>query len=146
MLLPFIQKQSVQHVIMADKHCFELYGFDVIIDDNLKPWLLEVNASPSLSANTKADEKFKVQMLSEMLDLVDIEGKMTGEETTHGGFDLVYKNEAISKDVNAIYTTNLAFDVPKKPILKKKKKVVKPVIDEKESGTTTIQAVVGSGV
>ena len=65
---------AVQHVMINDKHCFELYGYDVIIDAELKPWLLEVNASPSLSANTKEDYLMKTEMLHGMLDVVDMEG------------------------------------------------------------------------
>jgi len=36
--------------------CFEIYGFDVILDHALRPWLLEVNVLPSLSSSSPYDK------------------------------------------------------------------------------------------
>ncbi|XP_030763477.1 tubulin polyglutamylase TTLL5-like [Sitophilus oryzae] len=53
-------------------NCFELYGFDILIDSNLKPWLLEVNLSPSLNCDSPLDVRLKSAMLADLLTLVGI--------------------------------------------------------------------------
>jgi tubulin polyglutamylase TTLL4 len=50
--------------------CFEVYGFDILIDSKLKPWLLEVNVSPSLSSSSPMDKQIKTLLLSDSLYLV----------------------------------------------------------------------------
>ncbi|XP_071438796.1 tubulin monoglutamylase TTLL4-like isoform X2 [Hetaerina americana] len=49
---------------------YELFGLDIILDDELKPWLLEVNISPSLNTSSKLDMSVKGPMMSELLNLV----------------------------------------------------------------------------
>jgi len=60
-------------VIVTDKRCFELYGFDIMIDSVLKPWLIEVNGSPSMTANTPIDRNLKLGLLDDTLTIVNIE-------------------------------------------------------------------------
>ncbi|KAL0487641.1 tubulin polyglutamylase TTLL5 [Acrasis kona] len=52
--------------------CFELYGFDVMIDADLKPWLIEVNIMPSLSCSSPLDRKIKFKVLSELFHIVGV--------------------------------------------------------------------------
>ncbi|CAH0551742.1 unnamed protein product [Brassicogethes aeneus] len=53
-------------------NCFELFGFDILIDDSLKPWLLEVNLSPSLNCESPLDVRLKSAMLADLLTMVGI--------------------------------------------------------------------------
>eukprot|EP00667_Euglena_gracilis_P013278 EG_transcript_13686 len=94
---------AVQKVMINDKHCFELYGYDVLIDADLKVWLLEVNASASLSAETSADYDLKYNLLQDTLNLVDVEGKRPPNSTEErsGGFDLIYRDGFIPMPANS---------------------------------------------
>ncbi len=50
---------------------FEVYGFDVLIDRSLNPWLIEVNASPSMACETPLDLAIKPQMVRDTLTIVN---------------------------------------------------------------------------
>jgi len=52
--------------------CFELYGFDILIDDKLRPWLLEVNVGPSLSSSAPIDKRIKTTLMCDIYTLVGI--------------------------------------------------------------------------
>ena len=55
-------------------NCFELFGFDIMIDDKFKPWLLEVNVLPSLSSSSAFDKRIKTMLVCDALTLVGIRG------------------------------------------------------------------------
>lgn len=97
--------KSVQHVINSDRHCFECYGYDVIIDDNLKPWLIEVNASPSMTATTTSDRIMKYNLINDIINIVmptgevpDIRWNKIPPSDVYGNFELLYDEELAAQD------------------------------------------------
>ena len=52
--------------------CFEVFGFDIILDQHLKPWLLEVNVLPSLSSSSPLDKKIKTSMMCDVFSTIGI--------------------------------------------------------------------------
>jgi tubulin polyglutamylase TTLL5 len=51
--------------------CFELFGYDVLIDEQLRPWLIEVNASPSLARDHAIDKRVKNAVIKDLVLLLD---------------------------------------------------------------------------
>ncbi|KAM5165230.1 putative tubulin polyglutamylase TTLL2 [Mantella aurantiaca] len=58
-------------------NCFELFGFDILIDNNLKPWLLEVNYSPALSLDCPNDVTVKKRLINDIIDLLNYKASDT---------------------------------------------------------------------
>lgn len=59
--------------------CFELLGLDIIIDQNFKPYLLEVNHTPSFSTDTPLDSLIKKSVISDSLKIMNISMKSRNE-------------------------------------------------------------------
>ncbi|KAF5836848.1 tubulin-tyrosine ligase family-domain-containing protein [Dunaliella salina] len=56
--------------------CFEILGYDVMLDDELRPWLLEVNHSPSFCIDSPLDQAIKEQLILDTLELARIDPKL----------------------------------------------------------------------
>merc|ERR550519_102943 len=49
--------------------CYELFGFDILLDSRLKPWLIEVNISPSLHSSSPLDLDTKSPLATEVFNM-----------------------------------------------------------------------------
>ncbi|XP_037081148.1 LOW QUALITY PROTEIN: uncharacterized protein LOC119101827 [Pollicipes pollicipes] len=58
--------------VPVTRNCYELYGFDILIDSDLRPWLMEVNLSPSLTADSDVDIYVKKPLLNDLFDLIGL--------------------------------------------------------------------------
>ena len=47
-----------------------LISFDIMLDYKLKPWLLEINSSPSFTTDTPFDLKIKKGVIIDALNLI----------------------------------------------------------------------------
>ncbi|KAI8914430.1 tubulin-tyrosine ligase family-domain-containing protein [Gorgonomyces haynaldii] len=72
-----------QEVKEHSSSCFELYGFDVLVDENLKPWLLEVNMSPALSVDSQVDIDVKQALLEDIIDLIGLDEQDADQAMRH---------------------------------------------------------------
>ncbi|XP_063380481.1 polyglutamylase complex subunit TTLL1-like [Cydia fagiglandana] len=88
--------KAVAPVIANDRHCFECYGYDIIIDADLKPWLIEVNSSPSMTPTTRNDGILKRKLLENMLSVIlppngipDARWRKTPNDRALGDFELL---------------------------------------------------------
>lgn len=96
--------KSVSYIMANDRHCFECYGYDIIIDNQLKPWLIEVNASPSLTSTTVSDRILKYKLIDNIISIVlppdgipDVRWNKCPSAEAMGNFELLLDEEIISK-------------------------------------------------
>ena len=70
---------------------FELYGFDMFVDENYRVWLLEVNVNPSLHCTSPLDLSIKTDLVTDIFNVVGI------IPYNHNSGDVVYNYKMKNK-------------------------------------------------
>ena len=76
------QMVGTQGTRAASSPSFEIYGFDVLVDQALKPWVLEVNIMPSFSSSSAYDKRVKTMLMCDAFQLVGLQAFNWRHEAT----------------------------------------------------------------
>ena len=105
---------AAQNDIQYNPACFEVLGFDFIIDTNYKIWLLEINSSPSLARDTVLDDLIKQRLIDDTIDLLDpidydrkrlfevLDRRVRDEFTKSSGTTAAHSKRQMNKDLTYI--------------------------------------------
>ncbi|KAL4467012.1 hypothetical protein ABPG74_010609 [Tetrahymena malaccensis] len=102
---------SCSDTVESRKNSMELFGYDIMIDTNFNPWLLEVNTSPSLEYSTEITKKLVKQVLEDVAKVVVDYGmaqksgvkKSELQKISTGKFIKVYQGQEIQdKGINSL--------------------------------------------
>jgi hypothetical protein len=58
-------------VVPNQPNSFEVFGYDVLVDDRMRAWLIEVNSSPSMETDSVLDVTTKAELMRDTIALVD---------------------------------------------------------------------------
>ena len=101
--------ESAKHKIFQRKNTIEVFGYDIMIDENLNVYLIEINASPDWSYSTKVTEKLvKIASDDIIKVIIDYNDEMKKKENERnnnidtGRFKLVFKGNDFPKFDNMI--------------------------------------------
>ena len=86
-----------------EKNCFELLGYDFMIDEDFRTWLIEVNTNPYLGMPNDYIKEILPNMVDEMLDIILI------KEERLNSFELIYSPNEVN--VRRSYCKELLYPI-----------------------------------
>lgn len=122
--------ESLRNLVVHRNNCFDLFGFDVLIDSDLKPWLLEVNLSPSLATDSSLDLHIKSNLIADTFNLIGVRGFDRKKESVNKVKARIKARQIkLSRERKKIANTMMGFSEVKQP---KYSEIFKETLEEYE--------------
>ena len=104
---------------MCYNNVFELFGFDFMVDEDMRVWLLEVNTNPHLGQPSEYMRKLLPQMINDMLKIVVdpiLKPQKVPDPDRENAFELIYR-DASKRHGNAVnkrrpFTKDTLYPIP----------------------------------
>jgi tubulin monoglycylase TTLL3/8 len=95
--------ECVQDMIEDRKNSAELYGYDIMLSDDLTPWLIEVNASPAMDYSTDVTAELVKEVMEDAIKvMVDYHFARKKSRVDTGHFSLLHKaKRAVERPTNS---------------------------------------------
>jgi hypothetical protein len=105
--IPLIKKFNV-----TSCNLFEIYGVDILLTDDLQPWLIEFNLNPSLNCDSELDLKIKSKLLTDIFNIVGLVPFTHNEKIQILDKEIIYKDyisEAVNEAICEFYRPSGGF-------------------------------------
>eukprot|EP01017_Pseudomicrothorax_dubius_P040157 TRINITY_DN6245_c0_g2_i2.p1 TRINITY_DN6245_c0_g2~~TRINITY_DN6245_c0_g2_i2.p1 ORF type:complete len:778 (-),score=219.61 TRINITY_DN6245_c0_g2_i2:841-3174(-) len=97
--------ECVQDMVESRRNTVELYGYDFMVDDDLKPWLIEINSSPAMDYSTTVTERLvKLVMEDTAKVIVDYASarKKERRKIDTGLFEMIHRGSEVTEQVKTV--------------------------------------------
>ncbi|OQS01270.1 tubulin-tyrosine ligase family [Achlya hypogyna] len=137
--------QCVQDTVAHRKNSCELYGYDFMIDEQFKPWLIEVNSSPACDYSTAITKRYVetglTDILKVMLDVREYDASKRRNSQTKmpkpdtGRWENIVKAEYIAKPLSSFGGSD--FEVRGKKLSKKSQRAINQACQPRQANPAT---------